>query len=223
MTFDYLSNQAINLLYKHNYQWLVEIDRIPNDDEEFYTSSLAVEFEFDFKNTLQRIGQIILSPILPQNNAAFIKKFKKFSDKTELALIREDADLWTPLLIVFIFSMVSIYSKICVTSWIIMIWLFGSGLIFVLGRVLGGDFSYNQVLSVIGYCLIPLILTGFVSSFIGRISTFLMHISRLSGVVWATTSSSSFLASIEYKDKKILLAYPIFLLYVYFLHLYTGV
>jgi len=226
-------------LYDHlkqkNLSWLLEIERIEGDDDDFYDSPLEKELDFDWKETINRIIIITLGPILPQlsnfnlnpnqpnSQSIMPKNFKKYSDKNEMALIKEDPDFWTPLSIVILFSMISIYSQIYVTSWIIIIWLFGSGLIFVLARVLGGEFNYNLVLGVIGYCLLPIILTGFVGKILGIFSSFLLHACRCFGVVWATASSSHFLASIEYKDKKILLAYPIFLLYVYFLHLYTGV
>merc|ERR1712226_1545369 len=232
------------------YSWIFDIERIENDDEDFYESPLEKELEFNWQEQLNRIIVIILAPFLPHltNSGLFNDSmidsskslegsnsqrtsegvlsninFKKYTDKTEIALIKDDPDFWTPLSIVFLFSMISIYSQIYVTSWIIIIWLFGSGLIFILARVLGGEFNYSLVLGVIGYCLLPIILTGFIGRILGNISSLLMHLLRCSGLFWSTASSSQFLASIEYKDKQILLAYPIFLLYVYFLHLYTGV
>lgn len=46
---------------------------------------------------------------------------------------------------------------------------------------------------------------------------------QLCGVFWAAYSAASLLVSDEFKTKKPLLIYPIFLLYIYFLSLYTGV
>lgn len=240
-------------IYANGFGWVFEIERIENDDDDFYDSDLQKELDFNYHEVLNRILVIILAPFLPylnengifndsmtsssssgslaiegnsnkfSNMPSTFSQLKKYSDKNEIALIKEDPDFWTPLAIVFLFSMISIYSQIYVTSWIIIIWLFGSGLIFVLARVLGGEFSYLLVLGVIGYCLLPIIITGFVGRILGTMSTFLMHTCRCVGILWSTASSSNFLASIEYKDKQILLAYPIFLLYIYFLHLYTGV
>jgi len=42
------------------------------------------------------------------------------------------------------------------------IWLFGSAMIFMLARVLGGDVNYSQCLGVIGYSVLPLFLVGLV-------------------------------------------------------------
>lgn len=46
---------------------------------------------------------------------------------------------------------------------------------------------------------------------------------QLFGVFWAAYSAASLLVGEEFKTKKPLLIYPIFLLYIYFLSLYTGV
>jgi hypothetical protein len=46
---------------------------------------------------------------------------------------------------------------------------------------------------------------------------------QLLGVVWASYSAGSLLVQEELKNKKPLLLYPIFLLYIYFFSLYTGV
>lgn len=46
---------------------------------------------------------------------------------------------------------------------------------------------------------------------------------QLFGVFWAAYSAASLLVGDQFKTKKPLLIYPIFLLYIYFLSLYTGV
>jgi len=40
------------------------------------------------------------------------------------------------------------------------IWLCGSGMIFLLARVLGGEVTYSQCLGVIGYSVLPLVVIG---------------------------------------------------------------
>jgi len=190
------------------YGWILDIEPADAGDEDCYARPLAEELEIDLRDISRKIQYIILPYSF---------------NKAEIQLVRENPDFWGPLATVVAFSMISIYGQIAVASWILTIWFCGSGLIFVLARVLGGDVNYTQVLGVIGYCLIPLIITGLVASIFVEISPFLVHTIRIAGLFWASFSSSSLLASMEYKDKKILLAYPIFLLYVYFLHLYTGV
>jgi len=48
-------------------------------------------------------------------------------------------------------------------------WVFGSLLIFLLARVLGGEVGYSQCLGVIGYSLLPLILTAALLLVVGQI------------------------------------------------------
>lgn len=110
--------------------------------------------------------------------------------------------------------------------------------------------SFGQVLGVIGYSLLPLILIAPLLLVIGEfemVST-VIKVSRgqllavvirgslwssrincprlllqLFGVFWAAYSAASLLVGDEFKTKKPLLIYPVFLLYIYFLSLYTGV
>lgn len=57
---------------------------------------------------------------------------------------------------VTIFSAISVWGQSHVVGWIYTFWFCGSALIFGLGRVLGGDITYSQSLSIIGYSLLPL-------------------------------------------------------------------
>uniref|UniRef100_A0A8D1MTG4 Protein YIPF n=1 Tax=Sus scrofa TaxID=9823 RepID=A0A8D1MTG4_PIG len=82
--------------------------------------------------------------------------------------------------------------------------------------------AYGQVLGVIGYSLLPLIVIAPILLVVGSfelVSTLI----KLFGVFWAAYSAASLLVGEEFKTKKPLLIYPIFLLYIYFLSLYTGV
>ena len=56
-----------------------------------------------------------------------------------------------------------------------------------------------------------------------NLTILLVFILQLFGVFWAAYSAASLLVGDEFKTKKPLLIYPIFLLYIYFLSLYTGV
>ncbi|XP_045898476.1 protein YIPF4-like, partial [Micropterus dolomieu] len=109
-----------------------------------------------------------------------------------------------------------------VVSWIITIWIFGSLTIFLLARVLGGEVSFGQVLGVIGYSLLPLIVIAPLLLVIGGFEV-VSTLIKLFGVFWAAYSAASLLVGDQFKTKKPLLIYPIFLLYIYFLSLYTGV
>ncbi|CAJ0917185.1 unnamed protein product, partial [Ranitomeya imitator] len=137
-------------------------------------------------------------------------------------VVRDNPDFWGPLAVVLFFSMISLYGQFRVVSWIITIWIFGSLTIFLLARVLGGEVSYGQVLGVIGYSLLPLIVIVPALIVVGSFEI-VSTVIKLFGVFWAAYSAASLLVGEEFKTKKPLLIYPIFLLYIYFLSLYTGV
>ncbi|CAF0884163.1 unnamed protein product [Didymodactylos carnosus] len=121
------------------------------------------------------------------------------------ALLRDNPDFWGP-----------------VVSWIITIWIFGSLAIFVLARVLGGEVYYSQIVGTIGYSLLPLLFVAFACPLVKTMHYFVNFI-KLLGVTWSTYSAATLLCVEELQHKKPLLLYPIFLLYIYFLSLYTGV
>ena len=65
-------------------------------------------------------------------------------------------------------------------------WVFGSLLIFLLARVLGGEVGYSQCLGVIGYSLLPLIITAALLALIGHVEpfAFLTRVSLVCPVVF---------------------------------------
>ncbi|KAJ6664689.1 hypothetical protein lerEdw1_006262 [Lerista edwardsae] len=111
-------------------------------------------------------------------------------------VVRDNPDFWGPLAVVLFFSMISLYGQFKV--------------------------AYGQVLGVIGYSLIPLIVIAPVLLVVGSFEV-VSTLIKLFGVFWAAYSAASLLVGEEFKTKKPLLIYPIFLLYIYFLSLYTGV
>ncbi|XP_009440525.1 protein YIPF4 isoform X2 [Pan paniscus] len=111
-------------------------------------------------------------------------------------VVRDNPDFWGPLAVVLFFSMISLYGQFRV--------------------------AYGQVLGVIGYSLLPLIVIAPVLLVVGSFEV-VSTLIKLFGVFWAAYSAASLLVGEEFKTKKPLLIYPIFLLYIYFLSLYTGV
>ncbi|KAM6272693.1 protein YIPF4 isoform 2-T2 [Spheniscus humboldti] len=111
-------------------------------------------------------------------------------------VVRDNPDFWGPLAVVLFFSMISLYGQFKV--------------------------AYGQVLGVIGYSLLPLIVIAPVLLVVGSFEV-VSTLIKLFGVFWAAYSAASLLVGEEFKTKKPLLIYPIFLLYIYFLSLYTGV
>ncbi|XP_067319281.1 protein YIPF4-like [Anolis sagrei] len=142
-------------------------------------------------------------------------------------VVRGNPDFWGPPAVVLLFSMISLYGHFKVdymdtSRWIITIWIFGSLTIFLPARVLGGEVAYGQVLGVIGYFLLPLIVIAPVLLVVGSFEV-VSTLTKLLGVFWAVDSAASLLVGEEFKTMKPLLIYRVFLLYIYFLSLYTGV
>uniref|UniRef100_A0A3Q2NYQ8 Protein YIPF n=1 Tax=Fundulus heteroclitus TaxID=8078 RepID=A0A3Q2NYQ8_FUNHE len=194
---------ATTFLRQRGYGWLLEVEE--DDNEE--SKPLLEELDIDLKDIYYKIRCVLM----PMPSLGYNRQ-----------VVRDNPDFWGPLAVVLLFSMISIYGQFRVVSWIITIWIFGSLTIFLLARVLGGEVSYGQVLGVIGYSLLPLIVITPLLLVIGGFEV-VSTLVKLFGVFWAAYSAASLLIGDEFKTKKPLLIYPIFLLYIYFLSLYTGV
>ncbi|XP_030298032.1 protein YIPF4 isoform X1 [Sparus aurata] len=194
---------ATTFLRQRGYGWLLEVEE--DDSEE--SKPLLEELDIDLKDIYYKIRCVLM----PIQSLGYNRQ-----------VVRDNPDFWGPLAVVLLFSMISIYGQFRVVSWIITIWIFGSLTIFLLARVLGGEVSFGQVLGVIGYSLLPLIVIAPLLLVIGGFDV-VSTLIKLFGVFWAAYSAASLLVGDEFKTKKPLLIYPIFLLYIYFLSLYTGV
>ncbi|XP_026852628.1 protein YIPF4 [Electrophorus electricus] len=194
---------AATFLRQRGYGWLLEVE----EDETEEAKPLLEELDIDLKDIYYKVRCVLM----PMPYLGFNRQ-----------VVRDNPDFWGPLAVVLLFSMISIYGQFRVVSWIITIWIFGALTIFLLARVLGGEVSYGQVLGVIGYSLIPLIVIAPVLLITGSFDV-VSTLIKLFGVFWAAYSAASLLVGDEFKTKKPLLIYPIFLLYIYFLSLYTGV
>nr|CAB3267826.1 protein YIPF4-like [Phallusia mammillata] len=193
-------------LRKRGYGWILETDDNEEDDID-NEKPLLEELDIDLTDIYYKLRCVLLPlPSLGYNRQ----------------VLRENPDFWGPLAVVILFSMVSLYGQFQVVSWILTMWVFGSLLIFLLARVLGGEVGYSQCLGVIGYSLLPLIVTGGLLVLVKNIEVLAFFV-RTFGIFWASFSAASLLVNDSYKEKKPLLIYPIFLLYVYFFSLYSGV
>ncbi|XP_065062156.1 protein YIPF4-like [Rhopilema esculentum] len=192
-----------NILNKRGFGWLLEIEDI---DDEAYDKPLLEELDINPQEIFYKL-RCVLFPI---PSLGF-----------QRSIVKENPDFWGPLFVVLVFSLLSLYGQFRVLSWIVTIWFTGSFVIFVLARALGGEVSYSQCLGVIGYCLLPLIITGIAQPVLS-VSYYLAALSKVFGVGWAAYSAGSLLVQEELNNKKPLLFYPVFLLYIYFFSLYTG-
>ncbi|CAH3030941.1 unnamed protein product [Porites evermanni] len=187
---------------KKNYDWLLEVDESSDD----FNKPLLEELDIDLQDIYYKVRCVVF----PIPSLGFKRD-----------VLRDSPDFWGPLLVVVVYAMLALLGQFKVVSWIITIWLLGSLIIFLLARVLGGEVNYSQCLGVIGYSLIPLVLTAAALPLVHYFPMVSFSV-KLFGVVWASYSAGSLLIQDELKNKRLLLMYPILLLYIYFFSLYTG-
>ena len=78
------------------------------------------------------------------------------------------------------------------------------------------------MVGTVGYSLMPLLFIAILVPIIKNYY-YLNNFVKAIGVAWSTYSAATLLCVQELQHKKPLLLYPIFLLYIYFLSLYSGV
>ncbi|XP_062583628.1 protein YIPF4-like, partial [Saccostrea cucullata] len=132
---------ASKFLESKGFGWLTEEEELDEEDQK----PLLEELDIDPKDIYYKL-RCVLFP-LPQLG------FNRH-------VVRESPDFWGPLVVILLYSLVSLYGQFRVVSWIITIWICGSLIIFLLARVLGGEVSYSQCLGVIGYSVLPLVITA---------------------------------------------------------------
>ncbi|VDM40600.1 unnamed protein product [Toxocara canis] len=193
---------AAKFLESRGFGWLLEVD---DDDEE--QKPLLEELDIDITDIYYKVRCVLLP--LPYF-------------RLKLSIVRESPDFWGPLMVVMAYALLSLYGQFSVLSWILTIWFMGSFFVFFLARALGGEVSYGQVLGVVGYCLIPLVTVGLFIPLISRFHILAVGLGCF-GVLWSVYSAGILLCVEELQEKRTLLLYPVFLLYVYFFSLYSGV
>jgi len=131
--------------------------------------------------------------------------------------IMDDADMAGPVFFFFLFGMFLLLSGRSQFGYIYGIALLGSSSIYALLNLMSpaGIDAYRTA-SVLGYCLLPMVAVGAMS--IGRIFNSLPQwfISSLAviSIVWCTYAASSiFVTILRMSDQRLLVAYPVGLLY----------
>uniref|UniRef100_A0A1I8GR47 Protein YIPF n=1 Tax=Macrostomum lignano TaxID=282301 RepID=A0A1I8GR47_9PLAT len=195
--------RASAYLRRRGFGWLMEVEE---DDEQ--QKPLLEELDIDPTDIYYKLRCVLLP--LPYFGY-------------DRQVVRDRPDFWGPLFVVLLFALVAMVGQFRVVSWILTIWLAGSWFVYVLARSLGGEVSYSQSLGVIGYSVLPLLLVGLLLPLAAKVHGLVGFACKILAVVWASYTAGSLLCVEELQVKKPLLLYPIFLLYVYFLSLYTGV
>lgn len=196
---------------KYGVGWLLDQNTNSTQIEDEDNLPLLEELDINLNDIKYKIKCVVMPvPIFAE------------SSNLNRAVLRDNPDFWGPLCIVLAFALISVYGQFRVVSWILTIWICGSFLVFVMARILGGDVSYSQIVGTIGYSLLPMFLIALVLPFVKQFH-YLSNFIKMLGVCWSTYSAATLLCVQELQHKKPLLLYPIFLLYIYFLSVYSGV
>ncbi|XP_044023672.1 protein YIPF6 [Siniperca chuatsi] len=144
--------------------------------------------------------------------------------KRSSALLR-DWDLWGPLLLCVTLALLlqggaadsddqggPQFAEVFVIIW------FGSIIITLNSKLLGGTISFFQSLCVLGYCIMPLTAAMAVCRIIlvggsGRVSFAVRLVVVTASFGWSTFASTAFLADSQPPNRKALVVYPVFLFY----------
>jgi len=128
--------------------------------------------------------------------------------------IMDDADLAGPILFYFCFGTFLLFSGKPQFGYIYGVALLGCvSIYFLLNLMSEKGIDFYRVASVLGYCLLPMVGVGAVSVMVvldGGIGYFLSILS----VLWCTYAASGiFVAVLRMSDQRLLVAYPVGLLY----------
>ncbi|KAM9441297.1 protein YIPF6 [Clarias gariepinus] len=144
--------------------------------------------------------------------------------KKSSALLR-DWDLWGPLLLCVALALMlqggtadskddggPQFAEVFVIVW------FGSIIITVNSKLLGGTISFFQSLCVLGYCILPLTAAMLVCRLVllssnGLLSFIVRLVVVTASFGWSTFASTAFLADSQPPNRKALVVYPVFLFY----------
>ncbi len=130
----------------------------------------------------------------------------------------EDSDMAGPLLIFLLFAFSLVLQYKINFGYIYGISLFGSVLIFLLLNLMSknnGILLYNTI-SVLGYCLIPIVLLSFIAVFLDMKNIF-GGILSLVGIILSSLNASRFFEiGLEMHSQRWLIFYPVALFYTCF-------
>ncbi|KAF8906484.1 Yip1-domain-containing protein [Gymnopilus junonius] len=128
--------------------------------------------------------------------------------------IMDDADLAGPIFFCFCFGISLLFSGKSNFNYIYGVGLFGSASLYTLLNLMSeqGIDAY-RVASVLGYCLLPMVGVGAISVIMALDGTFGYLLSIVS-ILWCTYAASGiFVAVLRMSDQRLLVAYPVGLLY----------
>ncbi|XP_041828180.1 protein YIPF6 [Melanotaenia boesemani] len=153
------------------------------------------------------------------------KKFVHVLYPKRSSTLLRDWDLWGPLLLCVTLALLlqggatdqnnqggPQFAEVFVIVW------FGSIIITVNSKLLGGTLSFFQSLCVLGYCILPLTVAMVVCRIVlirgtGPVTSVVRLVVVTASFGWSTFASTAFLANSQPPNRKALVVYPVFLFY----------
>uniref|UniRef100_A0A7N8YRB6 Protein YIPF n=1 Tax=Mastacembelus armatus TaxID=205130 RepID=A0A7N8YRB6_9TELE len=176
-------------------------------DDEF--STLDEPVKETVLRDLRAVGNKFIHVLYPRRSSALLR----------------DWDLWGPLLLCVTLALLlqggaadsddqggPQFAEVFVIVW------FGSIIITLNSKLLGGTISFFQSLCVLGYCIMPLTAAMVVCRIIllggsGTVSFVVRLVVVTMCFGWSTFASTAFLADSQPPNRKALVVYPVFLFY----------
>jgi len=131
--------------------------------------------------------------------------------------IMDDADLAGPILFCFCFGTFLLLSGKPQFGYIYGVALLGDLCLYLLLNLMSptGIDAY-RVTSVLGYCLLPLVLTSFFSIAL-NLDSLIGYVLSIASIVWCSYSASGiFVSVLQMQNQRFLVGYPVMLFYASF-------
>lgn len=202
---------------------------LPNTSSDL-SGNIGANNRLNNKVDLENDFDTLDEPIIDTINRDLKLLYEKFSQvlfptnngKNLLA----DWDLWGPVFICVLLSLLlqeGDSEKGAQFTQIFSLAFFGSLVVTLNAKLLGGKISFFQALCVIGYCLLPFIFSAvaikgiaFLLARTSRLNLLLRLMTTASGFIWAYYASIMFLSGSQPPKRKILSYYPLVLFYFVF-------
>eukprot|EP00052_Salpingoeca_macrocollata_P013240 m.103444 g.103444 ORF g.103444 m.103444 type:complete len:231 (-) comp18830_c0_seq2:41-733(-) len=179
--------------------------------------SRADDEDKDAKSTLDEP----VSTTIRRDVEAVVQKFYHVLRPHQSKRLLQDWDLWGPLLLTVTLALLlrsnaEASQRTQVFTGVFFIIWFGSCVITINTKLLGGHLSFFQSVCVLGYCILPLVIA---CMFLRLLSYLVSHVSvRLVlvavALAWSVYASIGFIKASSPDSRKALIVYPIILFYV---------
>ncbi|KAL0228308.1 hypothetical protein RCL1_004451 [Eukaryota sp. TZLM3-RCL] len=188
---------------KKRFPWLLNAQSTSYVDED--EPPLLEELDINVTDIYHKIRLILLP-------------FKhSFSDRSHLV---SSPDFWGPLLIVTMYGVLCFFKHFAAITWTFLLWFLGSFIIFFVTRVLGSEVSFSSTLGLVGYSVLPMIITLILSFISPQVFSVLYAVL---GISWSSYSVSNLLIQNASENKKWMIVYPASLVFVFIFRLRYGV